>query len=126
MFTVKAFVGDQEYTIHNPKVKALTLGSPYYQKGDNVNGQAEFTVYPTHPYYKYVQKLTTDIVFYKDGVEKFAGRVLYDDEDSAGSKKVFVEENSPISMTASRGRKFTITAQSGHICKTSLTFIIPR
>lgn len=91
MFTVKAFVGDQEYTIHNPKVKALTLGSPYYQKGDNVNGQAEFTVYPTHPYYKYVQKLTTDIVFYKDGVEKFAGRVLYDDEDSAGSKKVFVE-----------------------------------
>src|SRR5699024_11037821 len=60
-------------------------------KGDNVNGQAEFTVYPTHPYYKYVQKLTTDIFFYKDGVEKFAGRVLYDDEDSAGSKKVFVE-----------------------------------
>lgn len=91
MYIIKAFVDGKEYTIHNPRVKALIVGDPYYQKGDNVNGQAEFSVYPTHPYYKYVKKLTTDIVFYKDGVEKFAGRVLYDDEDSKGVKKVFVE-----------------------------------
>ncbi|RGF89982.1 hypothetical protein DXA12_08230, partial [Ruminococcus sp. AM57-5] len=91
MYTIKAFVDGKEYMIHNPRVKALIVGNPYYQKGDNVNGQAEFSVYPTHPYYQYVKKLTTDIVFYKDGVEKFAGRVLYDDEDSKGVKKVFVE-----------------------------------
>ena len=91
MYTIKAFVDGKEYMIHNPRVKALIVGDPYYQKGDNVNGQAEFSVYPTHPYYQYVKKLTTDIVFYKDGVEKFAGRVLYDDEDSKGVKKVFVE-----------------------------------
>ena len=91
MYTIKAFVDGKEYMIHNPRVKALIVGDPYYQKGDNVNGQAELSVYPTHPYYQYVKKLTTDIVFYKDGVEKFAGRVLYDDEDSKGVKKVFVE-----------------------------------
>lgn len=91
MYTIKAFVDGKEYMIHNPRVKALIVGDPYYQKGDNVNGQAEFSVYPTHPYYQYVKKLTTDIVFYKDEVEKFAGRVLYDDEDSKGVKKVFVE-----------------------------------
>lgn len=91
MYTIKAFMDGKEYMIHNPRVKALIVGDPYYQKGDNVNGQAEFSVYPTHPYYQYVKKLTTDIVFYKDGVEKFAGRVLYDDEDSKGVKKVFVE-----------------------------------
>ena len=91
MYTIKAFVDGKEYMIHNPRVKALIVGDPYYQKGDNVNVQAEFSVYPTHPYYQYVKKLTTDIVFYKDGVEKFAGRVLYDDEDSKGVKKVFVE-----------------------------------
>ena len=91
MYTIKALVDGKEYMIHNPRVKALIVGDPYYQKGDNVNGQAEFSVYPTHPYYQYVKKLTTDIVFYKDGVEKFAGRVLYDDEDSKGVKKVFVE-----------------------------------
>lgn len=91
MYTIKAFVDGKEYTIHNPRAKALIVGEPYYQKGDNVNGQAEFSVYPTHPYYQYVKKLTTDIIFYKDGVEKFAGRVLYDDEDSKGVKKVFVE-----------------------------------
>ncbi len=91
MYTIKAFADGKEYMIHNPRVKALMVGDPYYQKGDNVNGQAEFSVYPTHPYYQYVKKLTTDIIFYKDGVEKFAGRVLYDDEDSKGVKKVFVE-----------------------------------
>lgn len=91
MYTIKAFVNGKEYTIHNPRVKALAVGDPYFEIGDNVNGQAEFTVYPTHPYYKYVQKLTTDIIFYNDGVEEFAGRVLYDDEDFRGSKKVFIE-----------------------------------
>jgi hypothetical protein len=91
MYTIKAFVDGKEYMLHKPGVKALTVGDPYYQKGDNVNGQAEFTVYPTHPYYQYVKKLTTEIIFYKDGAEKFAGRVLYDDEDFNGSKKVFVE-----------------------------------
>ena len=55
MYTIKAFVDGKEYMIHNPRVKALIVGDPYYQKGDNVNGQAEFSVYPTHPYYQYVK-----------------------------------------------------------------------
>ena len=91
MYTIKAFVNGKDYMIHNPRVKELIVGDPYFEIGDNVNGKAEFSVYPTHPYYQYVRKLTTDIVFYNDGVEKFAGRVLYDDEDSNGTKKVFVE-----------------------------------
>lgn len=92
MYTIKAFTADgEEYTLHNPKIRNLIVGDPYYQKGDNVNGQAGFSVYPKHPYYQYVKKLTTDIVIYKDEVEKFAGRVLYDDQDSKGVKKVFVE-----------------------------------
>ena len=91
MYTIKAFVDGKEYTLHNPKIRNLIVGDPYYQKGDNVNGQASFFVYPKHPYYQYVKKLTTDIVIYKDDVEKFAGRVLYDDQDSKGVKKVFVE-----------------------------------
>lgn len=99
MYTIKAFVDGKEYTIHNPRVKELIVGNAYYQQGDNVNGQAEFSVYPTHPYYQYVKKLTTDIVFYKDGVEKFAGRVLYDDEDAAGTKRSLSRENLPIFVT---------------------------
>lgn len=91
MYTIKAYVDGKDYVIHNPRVKALTVGDPYFEIGDNLNGQAEFTVYPQHPYYKYVKKLTTDIIFYNDGVEEFAGRVLYDDEDFKGSKKIFVE-----------------------------------
>ena len=91
MYTIKAFVDGKEYMLHNPRVKNLMVGNPYFEVGDNVNGQAEFSVYPTHPFYKYVKKLTTDVIFYKDGVEVFAGRVLYDDEELNGTKKVFVE-----------------------------------
>ena len=82
----------KEYTIHDARVKALTVGgNPYFEVGDNINGSATFKVFPTHPYYDKVEKLTTDIVIYRDDEPEFYGRVLYDDEDFSGTKKVFVE-----------------------------------
>ena len=90
MYIIKALVDGKYYTLHNPKVKILTVGDPYFETGDNINGKAEFTVYPNHPYYSKVKKLTTDIIIY-NGKEEFYGRVLYDDETFNGSKKVFVE-----------------------------------
>lgn len=92
MYTIKAYVDGKEYTIHDARVKALTVGgNPYFEVGDNVNGSATFKVFPTHPYYDKVKKLTTDIVIYRDDEPEFYGRVLYDDEDFSGTKKVFVE-----------------------------------
>ena len=92
MYTVKAAVDGEEYTLHDSRVKELTLGgNPYFEVGDNINGSAEFSVFPTHPYYGKVKKLTTDIIFYRDGEPEFYGRVLYDDETFSGTKKVFVE-----------------------------------
>lgn len=91
MYTVKAFVDGKEYVLHDPK-QNLFVGDGYFEIGDNINGQAEFTVYPDHPYYEYVKKLTTDVVFYNDGVPEFYGRILYDDEDDfSGAKQVFCE-----------------------------------
>ena len=43
MYTIKALVDGKYYTLHNPKVKELTVGDPYFETGDNLNGQAEFT-----------------------------------------------------------------------------------
>lgn len=92
MYTIKAYVDSKEYTIHDARVKALTVGgNPYFEIGDNINGSATFKVFPTHPYYDKVTKLTTDIVIYRDDEPEFYGRVLYDDEDFSGTKKVFVE-----------------------------------
>ena len=91
MYTVKAFVDGEEYVLHDPK-QNLYVGDGYFETGDNINGQAEFTVYPDHPDYEYVKKLTTDVVFYNDSVPEFYGRILYDDEDDfSGAKKVFCE-----------------------------------
>ena len=78
MYTIKALVDGKYYTLHNPKVKELTVGDPYFETGDNLNGQAEFTIFPEHPYYSKVKKLTTDIIFYRDNKPEFYGRVLYD------------------------------------------------
>lgn len=92
MYTIKAYVDGEEYTIHDSRVKALTVGGkPYFEVGDNINGSASFSVYPNHPYYDKVKKLTTDIIFYRDDEPEFYGRVLYDDENFSGTKKVFVE-----------------------------------
>ena len=91
MYTIKALIDGKYYTLHNPKVKELTVGDPYFEVGDNLNGKAEFTIFPEHPYYSKVKKLVTDIIFYRDKKPEFYGRVLYDDEDFNGSKKVFVE-----------------------------------
>lgn len=92
MYTIKAYVDGTEYTLHDSRVKALTLGGkPYFEVGDNINGLASFSVYPNHPHYDKVKKLTTDIIIYRDDEPEFYGRVLYDDEDFSGTKKVFVE-----------------------------------
>ena len=92
MYTIKAYVDGTEYTLHDSRVKALTLGGkPYFEVGDNINGSASFSVYPNHPHYDKVKKLTTDIIIYRDDEPEFYGRVLYDDEDFSGTKKVFVE-----------------------------------
>lgn len=91
MYTIKAIVDGKKYTIHNPAHRETTVGEAYFSVGDNVNGEAQFTVYPDNPYYDKVQKLTTDIIIYDNGNPCFYGRVLYDDEDMAGAKNVFVE-----------------------------------
>ena len=39
MYTIKAYVDSKEYTIHDARVKALTVGgNPYFEIGDNING----------------------------------------------------------------------------------------
>lgn len=91
MYTIAAIVNGVEYPIHNPKSRKLIVGDPWFEVGDNINGSAEFIVYPNHPFFDRVHKLTTEIVIRNDGSEEFRGRVLYEDEDFAGSKKVVCE-----------------------------------
>lgn len=91
MYTVKAILDGKEYVLHNPQ-QNLFVADGYFETGDNINGQAEFTVYPDNPNYAYVKKLTTDVIFYNNEKPEFYGRILYDDEDDfSGAKKVFCE-----------------------------------
>jgi len=91
MYTITAVVNGKEYPLHNLKSRRLIVSDPYFEIGDNLNGQAEFKVHPGHPFYEKVKKLTTDIIIRNGENAEFYGRVLYDDEDSNGTKRVFVE-----------------------------------
>lgn len=91
MYTIVAVAYGKEYPLHNLKSRRLIVSEPYFEIGDNLNGQAEFKVFTGHPYYGKVKKLTTDIIIRNDNTDMFYGRVLYDDEDSNGTKQVFVE-----------------------------------
>ena len=43
MYTIKAYADGKEYTIHDARVKALTVGgNPYFEIGDNINVSANF------------------------------------------------------------------------------------
>lgn len=91
MYTIVATVDGEQYPLHNPRSRDLIVGDPYFEIGDNINGQAEFKVFPNHPYYDLVKKLTTEIIFLNNEKEEFRGRVLYDNESFDGTKEVFVE-----------------------------------
>lgn len=91
MYTIAAVIDGKEYPLHNLKSRRLIVSDPYFEIGDNINGQAEFKVHSGHPFYEKVKKLTTDIIIRNDKKAEFYGRILYDDEDSNGSKRVFVE-----------------------------------
>lgn len=91
MYTIVAVTDGKEYPLHNLKSRRLIVSEPYFEIGDNLNGQAEFKVFAGHPYYGKVKKLTTDIIIRNGSKDMFYGRVLYDDEDSNGTKQVFVE-----------------------------------
>lgn len=115
MYTIKAIVDGKEYLLHDP-LKNLFTKDAYYMVGDNINGQAEFTVYPDNPNYKHVRKLVTDIEILKDGIPKFHGRVLYDNESFSGAKKVFVEgELAFFCDSIQRPKKYQNISLSGYL-----------
>lgn len=115
MYTIKAIVDGKEYLLHDP-LKNLFTKDAYYIVGDNINGQAEFTVYPDNPNYKHVRKLVTDIEILKDGIPEFHGRVLYDNESFSGAKKVFVEgELAFFCDSIQRPKKYQNISLSGYL-----------
>lgn len=115
MYTIKAIVDGKEYLLHDP-LKNLFTKDAYYMVGDNINGQAEFTVYPDNPNYEHVKKLVTDIEILKDEIPKFYGRVLYDNESFSGAKKVFVEgELAFFCDSIQRPKKYQNISLSGYL-----------
>lgn len=73
--------GVEEVILVNPK---LTLETNYA-------GEFEFEIYPTHPMYSEIERMTSRIEVFRDGVRIFRGRVLTEEMGWFNQKKITCE-----------------------------------
>lgn len=77
--------------LYDPREDDLIVNSPKCKLEVNTAGSASFTIYATHPYYNYLQKMRSVIEISQDGNKIFKGRITNDTKDFNNIKAVTVE-----------------------------------
>lgn len=67
------------------------LISPTLKQEINKSGTLEFTIFPQHPLYGKLTPMSTKISVIRDGTTLFYGRVLSNDTDIFGQRKIYCE-----------------------------------
>lgn len=83
---------DDLYPLYDPKNDFL-LGSPSITQELNKVGSFDFTIYPNHPYFNYLQKFKSVIKVYDRNQLVFKGRVLNDEEGFHNEKVISCESD---------------------------------
>lgn len=77
--------------LYDARVEDLKIFNPRVKLEVNKVGSFDFTIYPTHPLYGSIHKLTSVIEVYQDNVLLFRGRVLNDEMGLYKDKKIECE-----------------------------------
>lgn len=77
--------------LYDPRDEDLVLRSPRCSLGSNKVGSASFTILPTHPHFRKLQKLKSIISIKQDNRVIFRGRVTGDTQDINNNYAVDVE-----------------------------------
>ena len=77
--------------LYDPRVKGLEISGPKLSLEVNTAGTFEFTIYPSHPLYDNIGKLSGVVEVYQDDVLLFRGRPLNDKMDFLNVKRVLCE-----------------------------------
>lgn len=87
MYTIKC----DDYILSDNRIEELFVANPTLNLEVNKNGSAEFTIYPSHPYYNQLNKLKSIISIIQDNKIIFKGRIIDDEKGFYNEKKISVE-----------------------------------
>lgn len=79
------------FLLHSNTIENLKLINPKASLEDNKTGSFTFTIYPNHPYYEVINKLTSIITVYQDDYLLFRGRVLNEEIGFHNEKSITCE-----------------------------------
>lgn len=77
--------------IHHDNLESLRIFNPSVELELNKTGSFVFTIYPWHPYYALIRKLTSIITVWQDDYLLFRGRVLNDEIGFHNEKTISCE-----------------------------------
>ena len=87
MYTIRA----NGSLLYDPRVEELAVSKAALNQEDNVAGSFTFTIYPSHPLFNSIKKLSTSIEVYDGTARLFGGRVL-EDADTLENARTFICE----------------------------------
>jgi len=79
------------YVLYDLRDEDLILENPQLDLELNKIGNLSFSIYPTHPHFERIQKLSSKMTVLKDNTVIFMGRVISDEQGLYNNKKVNCE-----------------------------------
>lgn len=80
-----------EYLLYNPQIENLKIFNPRLDLEVNKTGNFSFLIYPEHPYFDRLEKLSSIIKVFRGNDLVFRGRILNDEEGFYNEKQVSCE-----------------------------------
>ena len=80
-----------DYILYDSDLNEFQLGNPVLKQELNMVDELSFTIYPNHPYFNNISKLSSEIRVYRDNDMIFKGRVISSELGVRGEKKIVCE-----------------------------------
>ena len=80
-----------DYILYDSNLNEFQLGNPVVKQELNMVDELSFTIYPNHPYFSNISKLSSEIKVFRDDNLLFKGRVISSELGFRGEKKIVCE-----------------------------------
>ena len=80
-----------DYILYDSDLNEFQLGNPVLKQELNMVDELSFTIYPNHPYFNNISKLSSEIKVFRDDNLLFKGRVISSELGFRGEKKIVCE-----------------------------------
>ena len=80
-----------DYILYDSDLNEFQLGNPVVKQELNMVDELSFTIYPNHPYFNNISKLSSEIKVFRDDNLLFKGRVISSELGFRGEKKIVCE-----------------------------------